>query len=392
MKTEIFYLLLGIVFLTSEASAGFYGAPVTDSNWSAEASKVKCALQHEIPDMGVAIFSQLAGKALSFELRLKQLKSPIIRASLAASAPAWMHETAPRKQHNIQFKKVGSEQSVDRLIVYKEAAETMLDALKSGWFPRFTYVRKTMPVMAHETQVAVSAVNFRAAYEDFRDCRQALLPFAFDDIRENYLFYGHLKSQLSPENRQEVSMISEYLSLIPSSSIVMVPSQGEMGKKAKKRFNARVSVLNKVFAKKGIKAKQIKNTFKGLSKRSLNDQVIQLRLIGSEALRMIFYSTKKALIGQRAEQRLGLLARFMKGKYKDGVIVINGHTDSKGSSGKNMKLSEKRIGLIKRFLVSKGIASDRIRVKAWGERKPVSSNRSRRGRANNRRVQIDFIG
>lgn len=379
-------------FLSSEVSGGFYVTPVTKSNWNALASRVECSLKHEIPDMGVAAFSQQAGETLSFELQPKRSSSPIVRASLAASAPSWMHEAAPRQQHVVLLEKPDEGMVSDRLFVRGTAAESMLEMLKAGWFPKFTYVRETTPVMAYETQVVVSAVNFRAAYETFSVCRNELLPFAFDDVRQGYLFYENLSTKLDSESRQEASMIAEYLSLIPDSSIVMMPTEGEVGKKAKKRFNARAGALKAVFGKRGVKLKRVKTQFKDSSKNVSGDKVIQLRLIGSEVLRMIFYPSKKASFGVRQKQRLDLLVLFMKEKYKTGAIVINGHTDSEGSERDNKKLSAKRIEVIKQFLISKGVSPDRVRVKAWGERRPASSNRSRRGRANNRRVQIDFVG
>lgn len=68
------------------------------------------------------------------------------------------------------------------------------------------------------------------------------------------------------------------------------------------------------------------------------------------------------------------------------TVEIQGHTDSQGEAARNMTLSERRAQAVKAFLVKEGINADRIMVKGFGETKPVDSNATAEGRANNRRV------
>jgi len=67
---------------------------------------------------------------------------------------------------------------------------------------------------------------------------------------------------------------------------------------------------------------------------------------------------------------------------------IEGHTDNQGNKEINQPLSEKRAEAVKTWLVGKGIASDRLRSKGWGDAKPIDKNDSVEGRANNRRVEF----
>jgi uncharacterized repeat protein (TIGR01451 family) len=73
----------------------------------------------------------------------------------------------------------------------------------------------------------------------------------------------------------------------------------------------------------------------------------------------------------------------------DMKILIVGHTDDVGSRAANVTLSKQRAEAVKAYLVSKGIAPDRLKSKGRGAAEPVTSNATAEGRAANRRV--DFI-
>jgi len=70
-------------------------------------------------------------------------------------------------------------------------------------------------------------------------------------------------------------------------------------------------------------------------------------------------------------------------------LSIEGHTDSDGSDEHNMTLSKNRAESVRNYLISKfGIAPDRLEAKGWGESKPIDTNDSPEGKANNRRVEL----
>jgi len=70
-------------------------------------------------------------------------------------------------------------------------------------------------------------------------------------------------------------------------------------------------------------------------------------------------------------------------------VVIEGHTDSVGGEVKNMALSQKRAETIKKYLVSeKSVAEDKIEAKGFGYEKPLMTNKTKEGRATNRRVDV----
>jgi outer membrane protein OmpA-like peptidoglycan-associated protein len=69
-------------------------------------------------------------------------------------------------------------------------------------------------------------------------------------------------------------------------------------------------------------------------------------------------------------------------------VGVYGHTDNTGSADANQKLSEDRANSVKSYLISKGLASERIESKGFGPAKPIGNNATATGRAQNRRVQI----
>ena len=69
-------------------------------------------------------------------------------------------------------------------------------------------------------------------------------------------------------------------------------------------------------------------------------------------------------------------------------VSVEGHTDSVGSDAYNQKLSEKRAQSVVTYLVSKGVDGARLSPMGYGETKPIASNETAEGRAQNRRVDL----
>jgi outer membrane protein OmpA-like peptidoglycan-associated protein len=71
---------------------------------------------------------------------------------------------------------------------------------------------------------------------------------------------------------------------------------------------------------------------------------------------------------------------------------IEGHTDNQGTKELNQTLSEKRAKAVQLWLTAKGIPASRLQSKGWGDTKPIDTNDTPEGRANNRRVEFTRIG
>ncbi len=89
-----------------------------------------------------------------------------------------------------------------------------------------------------------------------------------------------------------------------------------------------------------------------------------------------------------AQTKLLDVAKALGEQDPDSKIVVEGHTDSQGAAAFNQDLSQKRADAVRAFLVSHGIASDRVTAQGFGPSRSVSDNGTVEGRANNRRVEI----
>lgn len=79
------------------------------------------------------------------------------------------------------------------------------------------------------------------------------------------------------------------------------------------------------------------------------------------------------------------LASILK-KYPETDVLIEGHTDSKGSDKYNMGLSERRAQAVSSYLTRKDIDQKRLKTVGYGEKQPIASNDTDEGRSKNRRV------
>lgn len=102
---------------------------------------------------------------------------------------------------------------------------------------------------------------------------------------------------------------------------------------------------------------------------------------------VLFASAKSDLL-PAAQMKLNDVANALIKEDPISKIVVEGHTDSQGSADYNQDLSQRRAQVVRDYLVTRGIASDRITAQGFGPSRSVADNTSTEGRANNRRVEI----
>lgn len=104
-----------------------------------------------------------------------------------------------------------------------------------------------------------------------------------------------------------------------------------------------------------------------------------------------FFDFDKSVIKPEGKAKLDDLVSKVKAINLEVIIAV-GHTDSMGSDEYNQKLSLRRSQAVKAYLVSKGIDKTRIYTEGKGEKQPVADNKTKEGRAKNRRVEIEVVG
>ncbi|MBF6057245.1 MULTISPECIES: OmpA family protein [Thiomicrorhabdus] len=103
-----------------------------------------------------------------------------------------------------------------------------------------------------------------------------------------------------------------------------------------------------------------------------------------------FFALDKAELTDDAKTKLDAYAEYMQ-NHPQKSLAIQGYTDSQGSEAYNMELSQKRADAVKAYLVSKGIAAERMAAVGEGESNPVADNSTPEGRAQNRRVELALL-
>lgn len=107
-------------------------------------------------------------------------------------------------------------------------------------------------------------------------------------------------------------------------------------------------------------------------------------------LRNVFFDSGKYALKPESYPELNRLAEAFK-LYPNLVIEISGHTDSQGSASSNKTLSQNRANSVVDYLVSIGVEKTHLVAQGYGEEQPVADNKTKEGRALNRRVEAKII-
>lgn len=104
----------------------------------------------------------------------------------------------------------------------------------------------------------------------------------------------------------------------------------------------------------------------------------------------ILFDTAKASFQKQTFPVLQAMVAILK-EYPTAKFALEGHTDSDGKDAMNLQLSKDRAAAVRTYLIENGIAADRLTSEGYGETKPVASNKTKAGKAQNRRVEVKLV-
>lgn len=107
-------------------------------------------------------------------------------------------------------------------------------------------------------------------------------------------------------------------------------------------------------------------------------------------LKNIYFDFNKTTLKAESYEELNKVVDFLK-QNPSVEIEIAGHTDNKGSDDYNLNLSQGRSQAVVDYIVSQGIEGHRLTARGYGESKPIDTNDTEEGRANNRRVEFTVL-
>lgn len=105
----------------------------------------------------------------------------------------------------------------------------------------------------------------------------------------------------------------------------------------------------------------------------------------------VFFRSGSEQILPKSFKLLDQVASVLKNYQHLKKIQIEGHSDNRGSKRRNQRLSQRRAESVRQYLVDKGIEPERLVALGIGPSRPIASNRSRRGREQNRRVEFVIL-
>jgi outer membrane protein OmpA-like peptidoglycan-associated protein len=326
-RPSVFILLL-LPLGTASAALQRYVASEHESVWVTSSSKLYCSLSHEIPIYGKAVFERYAAGNLGMTIEVKRQPHKVGVARLTSTAPSWKHEARERDLGQVNYT---AERTAFKLQHIQ--SRRLLSELEQGMFPTLSY--EDWSDGRDEVQVSLSAVNIRASLGEFLDCLSAQLPHNSD-------YLGDGKSQRSRDS-------------------------GYLGGSKPQR--------------------QLGTDYLGGSRTQLPSGFASLR----ES--KVYFQFDSSLLSNRDMQRLDELADYMLADKRVRGVALYGRTDSKGFRVYNEALGKRRAESVRDYLIDRGVdpGNFSIRLRSYGERRPVASNRTAGGRALNRMVEVNLL-
>jgi len=238
-----------------QASYRHYEAKIENSMWSSSGNKLQCKLTHKVPGYGDAVFTSTASFHQNLLFELYPIRNTAFnegKAVVKTIAPEWQANELPSVLGEVNVYKGKSPFYIKDKLPWK-----MLLALETGMTPAVYY--DGWVDSADLVAVALSGVNFTQAYDEFNSCVSQLLPYDFDDIKTETVYFNYEKYYLTKETKESLDKIIEYVEVENNLDKIIIT--GHADAKGPARFNkwiaeARAISVRDYLREKGITPKR----------------------------------------------------------------------------------------------------------------------------------------
>lgn len=202
--------LMAIALLASvNAQAVSYYPSMNEAQWNVQLSPFECKLWQSVPIYGDAIFQHKAGEKQTFFLNPSKPEMRPGKAALKAIKPVW---DSTKKEVDLGYVPVSS--GTNTLSVDNKLSYRLLTELYEGKGLEFT--RQSAYADDVTVKVALSSVNFRKAYKEYRGCLAQLLPVNFEQISRSRLNFQTAKWDLTTTARERLDLVVRYVKADPT--------------------------------------------------------------------------------------------------------------------------------------------------------------------------------
>jgi outer membrane protein OmpA-like peptidoglycan-associated protein len=181
-----------------------YYADFDTSQWNVNASVFACTMSQSIPRFGEAVFYRQAGEPLLFHLEALDSDMAAGRGLLTSFPPVWRPGLLKQDIGYVDVIRSNRPVSLD-----EAQTRVVLAEIFKGMMPTLT--RRSWYNELDSVQVAVSPVNFQAAYRSYQSCAQNLLPVNFGQIERSTVFWNAGEMELDAQDRAMLDDIILYV-------------------------------------------------------------------------------------------------------------------------------------------------------------------------------------
>lgn len=258
---------------------------------------------------------------------------------------------------------------------------------------QFNEARKTYQEAAQGKAAELTPDELLRAENLLRDAEAA----GNNSAEEKHLAYlAHRQAQIAQSSAQKRSM-NEQLAELKDKRTALQERAREQAEKRAESYREKYEETQESKEQIAQELEEIKKEKEELQKQ-LDDMSGQLEGL-AEVVRKkdelvltisgsVLFETDESQLMPAAKNKLQRVASVLQGREGWEKIIVVGHTDDRGPSEYNQKLSKERATSVRQYLIDQGIAREEIEAEGEGESEPIASNKTSAGRARNRRVEL----